>query len=156
MPTSPSPTTRTATDADLPVLFGFDHVAADDPARSRLITESVATGTCIVATDAEDRPIGYLIFQHRFFGHALIELVYTDAAHRRRGVATALISHCERRVCQTPKLFASTNQSNGPMRNLLAKLGFTQTGTIDALDEGDPELIHVKRLTPLRTGQERR
>jgi hypothetical protein len=38
------------------------------------------------------------------------------------------------------------------MRTLLANLGFTQTGTIDDLDEGDPELIYVKRLNPLSPG----
>jgi len=34
------------------------------------------------------------------------------------------------------------------MRTLLAKLDFTQTGTIEGLDEGDPELIYVKRFPP--------
>ena len=139
-------TTRTARPEDLPALRALDPLAATDVARRDHLAESLTAATCFVATDAHGRPIGYATFHHRFFGHGLIEFLVTHPAHRRQGVASALIQHCERHACQTPKLFTSTNRSNTPMRALLAKLGFTQTGTIDGLDEGDPELIYVKRL----------
>jgi ribosomal protein S18 acetylase RimI-like enzyme len=147
---------RTATTDDLPAILAFDHRAATDPARRQLVTDAVHAGTCFVAADADGRPIAYAIYQHRFFGHVLIELLYTNPTHRRRGIATALITHCERHACQTPKLFISTNRSNTPMRTLLANLGFTHTGTIDDLDEGDPELIYVKRLPHLAPGEHTR
>jgi ribosomal protein S18 acetylase RimI-like enzyme len=147
-------TTRTASPEDLPALLALDPLAATNPARADQIRQAVAANTCFVATarpsspksHATDSPIGYACFHHRFFGHGLIELLVTHPAHRRQGVASALIRHCERHACQSQKLFTSTNRSNTPMRALLTKLGFTQTGAIDALDEGDPELIYVKRL----------
>lgn len=152
MPPSESPVIRTAAAGDLSAILGFDHLARTDPARRQLVTDAVHAGTCFVATDSAGRAIGYAIYQHRFFGHVLIELLYTDPAHRRRGVATALVSYCEAHACQTPKLFVSTNRSNAAMRGLLVKLGFVQTGTIEDLDEGDPELIYAKRVTAARRG----
>jgi len=148
LPDPTTPATRTATSADLPTLLAFDPCARTDPARTQVITDAVAASTCLVATDADDCPVAYAIYQHRFFGHAFIELLVTHPAHRRRGLATALISHIERHACQTPQLFTSTNRSNTPMRTLLTNLDFTHTGTIDDLDESDPELIYVKRLPP--------
>lgn len=48
----------------------------------------------------------------------------------------ALISRCPQ-----PKLFTSTNRSNLPMRALLLKAGFIESGYIENLDENDPELV---------------
>jgi hypothetical protein len=42
------------------------------------------------------------------------------------------------------KLWTSTNQSNQAMRLLLPRLGFIESGRIDNLDEGDPELVFVR------------
>jgi GNAT superfamily N-acetyltransferase len=139
------PVARTAQPHDLEALLAFDPIAATDARRADQIRDAIAAGTCFVATDAADRAIGYAWFHHRFFGHGMIELLVVHSDHRRRGVASALIDHCARHACQTPKLFTSTNRSNTPMRTLLAKLGFALTGSIDDLDEGDPELVYVKR-----------
>jgi hypothetical protein len=49
-------------------------------------------------------------------------------------------------VCQTPKLFTSTNLSNLPMQSLLAKLNYVLSGVIHNLDESDPEIVYFKRL----------
>jgi ribosomal protein S18 acetylase RimI-like enzyme len=145
-PTVPiTPATRTAQPHDVGALLAFDPIAASDPRRADQIQDATAAGTCFVATDAADRPIGYACFHHRFFGHGMIELLVVHPGHRRRGVASTLIDHCARHACQTPKLFTSTNRSNTAMRGLLTKLGFAQTGSIDDLDEGDPELVYVKR-----------
>ena len=49
-------------------------------------------------------------------------------------------------VCQTEKIFTSTNLSNFPMQALLAKLGYKLSGVIHNLDEDDPELVYCKAL----------
>jgi RimJ/RimL family protein N-acetyltransferase len=49
-------------------------------------------------------------------------------------------------ICQTPKLFSSTNQSNRPMQALFAKVGFEQSGRIDNLDPNDPEIVYYKAV----------
>jgi hypothetical protein len=48
--------------------------------------------------------------------------------------------------CQTPKIFTSTNRSNGHMQGLLKKLGYEPSGVIENLDEGDPEFVYMTRL----------
>lgn len=72
-------------------------------------------------------------------------MLYVHPEHRRCGVGTALMRYLES-VCQTAKLFTSTNLSNLPMQSLLARLGYELSGVIHNLDEGDPELVYVKRL----------
>jgi GNAT superfamily N-acetyltransferase len=136
--------TRVAVPLDAETLIGFDHVAAVDASRVRQIRDAISAGTCFVA-QSNGRPIGYVIFNPRFLGHGFVELLYTDPAFRRLGVASALLRHCETK-CTTPRLFISTNLSNKPMQTLLAKLGFVMTGFIDNIDEGDPELVYFKRL----------
>ena len=37
--------------------------------------------------------------------------------------------------------------ANSPMRCLLVRLGFAETGVINGLDEGDPEIVYLKRLS---------
>ena len=49
-------------------------------------------------------------------------------------------------ICQTPKLFSSTNQSNRPMQALFAKAGFEQSGMIHNLDPDDPEIVYYKAI----------
>ncbi len=89
------------------------------------------------------RPLA--IFAPSFLDQWFVELLVVHPDYRRRGVATALMTHCAS-VCPAEKLFTSTNESNTPMRRLLSKLGYAPSGYVDNLDEGDPELIFVKRL----------
>ena len=49
-------------------------------------------------------------------------------------------------TCPSDDLFTSTNQSNIPAQRLFEKLGYTKTGIIENLDEGDPEIFYFKRL----------
>ena len=125
-------------------LIAFDHVCRTDARRGDFIRRSIADGNCLVA-EAGGVLAGYAVLEHGFFGMGLIAMVYTKPESRRRGVGSALVAQCEAR-CRTPKLFTSTNLSNAPMQALLAKHGYTMTGFIDNLDEGDPELVYFKRL----------
>jgi hypothetical protein len=61
------------------------------------------------------------------------------------GAGEALVKHLES-LCQTAKLFTSTNLPNLPMQSLLAKMGYVLSGVIHNLDEGDPEIVYFKKL----------
>src|SRR3954470_10957398 len=125
-------------------LIAFDHVARTDPRREQFVRRSIAAGACFVAASG-GALVGYAVLEHGFFGNGLIAMLYTKPDARRRGVGSALVARCEA-ACPTPKLFTSTNLSNTPMQALLAKRGYKLTGFIDNLDEGDPELVFIKRL----------
>jgi GNAT superfamily N-acetyltransferase len=109
-----------------------------------LIAEALTEGRCHVAERA-GRPIGVVVLERSFYGNGFVSLLFVDAEHRRQGIATALMKHAER-LCPTAKLFTSTNRSNEPMQRLCDALGYEPSGIIHNLDEGDPELVYVKRL----------
>ena len=69
--------------------------------------------------------------------------VAVAAAHRRRGIATALVTHVIARIGGGDTFFTSTNASNRPAQHLFDKLGFVRSGTIDNIDPGDPEWVYV-------------
>lgn len=130
---------RLATAADAALL------ARVDPARRDRIDAAIARGECWAA-EFDGRLVGYGIVSRHFFERDFVELLFVDAAARRRGVGECLLSAVERAVC-ADRLFTSTNESNAPMRALLAKRGYAVSGRIDNLDEGDPEMVFVKFLS---------
>ena len=73
-----------------------------------------------------------------------IELLAVSEAERRSGVGTAMVRHLIEVVPPGEKLWTSTNESNAPMRALLAGIGFVQSGRIDNLDEGVPEFVFIR------------
>ncbi|HXN14634.1 MAG TPA: GNAT family N-acetyltransferase [Candidatus Acidoferrales bacterium] len=131
----------------------FEHICALDETvhagapRRRLIGEACAQGRIAVAR-VDDVIRGYVIFDESFFDQFYVRLLLVHPDFRRRGLATALMRAAEL-DCQTGKLFTSTNQSNLPMQQLCARLGFIKSGYVENLDVADPELIYVKLLTPV-------
>jgi len=131
----------------------FEHICALDetvhqgPPRRRLIGEACAHGRVAVAR-VDDAIRGFVIFDESFFDQFYVRLLLVHPDFRRRGLATALMRAAEL-DCQTGKLFTSTNQSNLPMQQLCARLGFIKSGYVENLDVADPELIYVKLLTPV-------
>lgn len=81
-----------------------------------------------------------------FFGRDFIELLLVDPAVRRSGIGRALLRYALDGAA-TSQVFTSTNTSNLPMRSLLQKEGWSFSGTLDGLDEGDPELVFYKTRT---------
>ena len=136
---------RPSASLDIVVLCSLDHVAQTDAHRREFITRSVAGGTCHVVETNAGQPIGYGVLDYSFYENGFIAQLYIDCAHRRHGAATALLRRLEC-LCQTPKLFTSTNLSNQPMQSLLAKMGYCLSGVIHDLDACDPELVYVKYL----------
>jgi RimJ/RimL family protein N-acetyltransferase len=78
-----------------------------------------------------------------FYGFPFVDLVHVAEAQRRSGAGSALMAHCEQ-VHDADRIFTSTNESNEPMRALLAKAAWRPAGVVHYLDPGDPELIFVK------------
>lgn len=135
---------RPAVESDIEALCSFDLTAQRENERREFIRREVVSGNCSVAV-AADKIIGYAVLNYTFYDNGCLDLIYVHSAHRRTGAGAALMRHLES-LCQTPKLFTSTNLSNLPMRSLLAKLGYVLSGVIHNLDEDDPEIVYFKRL----------
>jgi len=134
---------RLAEESDIDSICSFDAIAQRDKRRRNFISRSVAAGNCFVAVD--ERVIGYAVLEYTFYDNGFVSMLYVHPEHRRLGVGTRLMKHLES-VCQTSKLFTSTNLSNIPMQSLLVRLGYELSGVIHNLDEDDPELVYVKFL----------
>lgn len=125
---------------DRDAIIELDDGARRDPAHARLIDRLLREATCLVAEQAGDI-VGYAALEYSFFENGFISLLYVVESERRRGLGRALLEGLRER-CTTRKLFTSTNQSNEPMQALLESLGFQQSGVIENLDPGDPELFY--------------
>ncbi len=135
---------RQATGSDLDSIFTFDHLAREDARHRAFVERSVRAGHCFVV-ETRDQVIGYGVFEHSFYQHGFVSMLYIAPDLRRQGAGSMLMRHFES-ICQTDRLFTSTNLSNLPTQSLLAKLGYTLSGVIHHLDRNDPELVYVKFL----------
>lgn len=139
---------RAAVASDVDEMITFDPTAETDAQRPRFIHKSVDQGECYVY-DEDGLVAGYVMLNYRFFGCRFVALLVVHPDYRRKGIGSDLMQHMES-LCDHPKLFTSTNQSNKSMQALLAKLRYQRSGVIENLDEGDPELIYVKRIEQLK------
>jgi GNAT superfamily N-acetyltransferase len=135
---------RPANENDIEVLCSLDLVARGGNERREFIRRSVVSGACFVAV-AKDEVIGYGVLNYTFYCNGCVDVLYVHSGHRRQGAGEALLRHLES-LCETPKLFTSTNLSNLPMQSLLAKSEYVLSGVIHNLDDGDPEIVYFKRL----------
>ena len=67
-----------------------------------------------------------------------------DKEYRRQGIGRTLLRDALNRLSENEELWTSTNESNTAMRLLLESEGLKETGWVDNLDPGDPELIYFK------------
>jgi ribosomal protein S18 acetylase RimI-like enzyme len=135
---------RRARATDVAAIAAVDPVARHDEERRAFIRASVASKATFVAL-ADDAIVGYVVFDHTFFGRGFIEMLFVDPDRRRSGVGSALMRHVER-ACRTERIFTSTNASNTPMQALLHGLGYGRSGVVGDLDPGDPEMIYSRPL----------
>ena len=134
-----------ATEDDYTDVCAVDAAHMGDESRSDHLAKAITARHCVIAREAV-QVLGFAVVDQSFFGNSFIELLIVHPDHRRRGFGMALIRYIEK-TNPSPKLFTSTNQSNLSMQNLCEKLGFVRSGTIENLDEGDPEMIYFKRLS---------
>lgn len=109
-----------------------------------LIQTALPDGHILIAHN-ENHIIGMLVWNRAFFSRPFIWLLGILPAEQRRGVASRLISEVER-ACPGESLFISTNKSNDNMQALCTKMGFVESGYLEHLDEGDPEIFFFKQL----------
>ncbi|HEX5377651.1 MAG TPA: GNAT family N-acetyltransferase [Phenylobacterium sp.] len=134
---------RPATLADLKAILDIDPIADREERRhdyvSRAIRGEHDRDVRVLIVDEE--LVGYAIMGE-FFGHPFLERIATAQAHRRLGVASALMANIEVGF-EGDRMFVSTNESNETMRDLLIKRGYRVSGMVENLDPGDPELFFV-------------
>jgi RimJ/RimL family protein N-acetyltransferase len=93
---------------------------------------------------ADNRAVGFVLFDYRFFDQGWIELIVIEEKYRGKGIGVQAIDLvCKQ--CKTNKIFTSTNESNAQMQKALTKVGFSFAGKINGLDDGDPELFYYKK-----------
>lgn len=135
---------KKATQKDLAAILEVMSVGSNAD-HTDFIIRSVEAGKCLVAL-ISDKVAGFgILGTSLFYNQEFIELLIVHPEYRRRGIATALIKRMEE-ICPTKKLFTSTNESNIIAQKTYEANGFTRSGYIENLDEGDPEIIYFKRL----------
>jgi GNAT superfamily N-acetyltransferase len=122
----------------------IDPRVTSDLARREIVDSAIAARMCWIA-ERSNKPVGYGILSRKFFSRDFIELLYVAEEERRKGVGVAVLRAIESTI-MADRVFTSTNESNAPMRALLAQCGYRPSGSIDNLDPGDPELVFVKFL----------
>jgi len=132
---------RAAVPGDIGEILKVDHLAAQaDLERAEYLRGRVRSGECLVHL-AGGSVRGFVVLQPaRFFGRDFIDLLVVDAAHRRAGIGRALLE-AALSTAGTDQVFTSTNVSNMAMRSLLEDEGWSFSGQLTGLDEGDPELV---------------
>ncbi|WP_411333345.1 GNAT family N-acetyltransferase [Metabacillus indicus] len=131
--------------ADLNRLVEIDSEVIDNSSRREIIKRAIENGQCLIAKE-EEEIAGFLIHDTSFFECAFISLIIVSPSKRRRGIASLLIDYMVRSSA-TEKVFSSTNQSNSDMHKVFHSNGFIESGIVENLDDGDPEVIYFKKRT---------
>jgi ribosomal protein S18 acetylase RimI-like enzyme len=133
-------TVRAGAPSDHRSLVQIDEYAVSHFDRVSAIADALAAGECLVA-ESDQETLGYVVLNYTFFGYGFIPVIVVAAVHRRHGVGLRLLSEARSR-CTSRKLFTSANASNIAAQGLFVRAGFTRSGIIENLDEGDPELVY--------------
>ncbi len=144
---------RKATIKDKVLVVDFDYsldaVEHIELKREEKITKAISDEECFIIL-ADNRAVGFVIFDYRFFDQGWIELIVIEEKYRGKGIGVQAIDLICRQS-KTNKVFTSTNSSNTQMQKALSKVGFSFAGKINGLDEGDPELFFYKKTDDRKT-----
>jgi len=131
-------------------VVAIDQVAAaGDVQRRRQLHHAIDAGECIVY-ERDGRVLAFAVLKcGHFFGRDFVDLVFVAADARRQGVGRCLMQ-ASVAAATSARVFTSTNTSNSAMQALLESEGWSRSGELDGLDEGDPELVYfTSRELPL-------
>lgn len=132
---------RVADAADLDSICHLDAEASGFTLdRTKEISRAVYEARCFVMASGANIQGFAIRSPQGFRGMDFLDLVVVSLHERRQGIATSLITHF-RNMSRTAECWTSTNQSNLPMIALLRKLQWRESGHIEQLDLGDPELF---------------
>lgn len=127
---------------DLDKIIGIDCEVIGYTNRRDYIKNAIELGHCIIAKE-EDAIVAFLVYDTTFFECVFISLIIVSPTKRRKGIASKLLEYM-RRTSPTMKIFSSTNRSNISMQKVFETNGFVQSGFVENLDEGDPEIIYYR------------
>jgi len=139
---------RKATSNDKAIVVDFDYRLDKDEHiklnREEKITKAISNDECFLIL-ADDKEVGFVIFDYRFFDQGWIELIIIDEKYRGKGLGGKTFDLiCEQ--CKSDKIFTSTNSSNTQMQRALITADFAFAGEINGLDDGDPERFYYKKV----------
>jgi GNAT superfamily N-acetyltransferase len=101
----------------------------------------------LLVADVDGAVAGFLAYRTDWFQCTFVSLVSVREDQRRRGLARALYRAVEG-MSPSPRLFSSTEETNGISIQMHTALGFQPSGHIDNLPQGYRELLFYKRLHP--------
>jgi GNAT superfamily N-acetyltransferase len=101
----------------------------------------------LIVAEAEGEVVGFIAYRTDWFQCTFVSLVVVRKDRRRRGIARALYKSVEQ-ISPSPRLFSSTEETNGASIQMHTAFGFAPSGHIDNLPQGYRELLFYKRLHP--------
>lgn len=136
---------RKALKLDFQALKDLDTVVPLDSTRPEHIDEWLEHDVVLVA-ELDNKIVGYGVYNHTFFRQGSVELLMIHSDYRGQKIGEHLLLALEE-LCDTPRLWVTTNMSNHPMQRLLNRLDYEPGGYIHSLESGDPELIFFKQMS---------
>ncbi|MRX71847.1 GNAT family N-acetyltransferase [Bacillus lacus] len=127
---------------DFDKIMNVDCEVIGNTSRRDYIENAIELGHCIISKNEDDIE-GFLIYDINFFECSFITLIIVSPSKRRKGNASLLIDYMMS-ISPTTKVFSSTNRSNSSMQKVFDANGFIESGIVENLDEGDPEIIYFK------------
>jgi ribosomal protein S18 acetylase RimI-like enzyme len=135
---------RPARAGDVPAIVALDPGGLGEPGDIQALIKEQAS---LVAVE-QGEIVGFLALRPgHFYQRDFIDLLYIAPRGRRQGAGRALMRAALQNA-STPRVFVSTNESNTPMRQLLRSEGWSPSGVLTGLDEGDPEHVFFHDVAP--------
>ena len=135
---------RAAQTQDVTAIVAIDPRHLGSPEQIQALVQEHAS---LVAAE-RGHIVGFLALKPgHFYQRDFIDLLFVAPGWRRHGIGRALMRAALQNAT-TSRVFVSTNESNTPMRNLLHSEGWTPSGILTGLDEGDPEHVFFHNAPP--------